>query len=771
MSATQRKWGYGLPDQAEPPRTPPAEPAAGAASTPWLRHVKGDVVGGVAAAVMTIPVSMGYGLLALSPFGDSMVPLAILAGLYAPIIGCLVAVMLGANTTMIYAPRSIVTFLISGLVLDSIARSNLAFLQAATPATLLGVAFLMMFMAGLFQALFGLLRFGGLIRYIPAPVIAGFQNAAAILIFFSEVPGMLGLNRHTALADLPASLGNAQLPTLFVGVVICALILNGARLTRRIPPTLLGLIFGVMLYYLLVLAGLGGSLSPVIGAIPFALPSPQYFMVFSDLIMTPEFAAVMPVLIGGALSLAIVASLDGMLCARLVESDSGNRIRANRELTRLGIGNMMSAGFGGIANGVNLASSFANHRSGARTPLSLVVHAGFILLAVIALSPLIAYIPRVVISAMLVVIAIQLVDRWTLQIIIKLLKREFASMQHMLLDLTIILFVTVAAIAINIVFAVIIGITVTIVFFLLRMSKSVVRRSYHGDSVHSRRSRDEKQMALLGRHGAEIMVYELEGPLFFGTADNLASEIDAAIRHNVSYVVLDLKRINDIDSTGAKILLQTHDRLAKDGKFLLLSAVEERTHVANILKDMGVTAALTRSRLFHDTDRAIEWAEDRLIFSHLGEINADIAFPLHQLDVFSGMDAGELTVIKSALSRRHYQNGDVIFAEGDESKELYIVAMGAASARMSLPGTDRQARLITFSPGTVFGELALLDQEARSATLVADRDLVCYVLDRESFDTLTRQHPAIAIKLLTNLGRELASHLRRANRTIYELAS
>jgi MFS superfamily sulfate permease-like transporter len=520
-----------------------------------------------------------------------------------------------------------------------------------------------------------------------------------------------------------------------------------------------------------VLAGLGANLSSVIGAIPFALPSPQYFMEFTGLLTTPAFAAVVPMLIGGALSLAIVASLDGMLCARLIESDSGNRIHANQELTRLGVGNMVAAGFGGIANGINLASSFANHRSGARTPLSLVIHAGFMLLAVLALSPMIAYIPRVVISAMLVVVAIQLFDRWTIQICLKLLKREFASTQNMLLDLTIILFVTVAAVAINIVFAVFIGITVTVVFFLLRMSKSVIRRAYRCDSVQSRKTRNEKLMELLSRHGAEILVFELEGPLFFGTAENLATEIESAIRENVSYVIFDLKRVNDVDSTGARILLQTHDRLAKDGKYLLLSALEERTHVANILKDMGVAAALTRNRLFHDTDRAIEWAEDRLIFSHFGEIDSSVEFPFHQLDVLSGMSESELDVIKSALSRRLYQKGEVVFEEGDESKELYIVAMGSASARLRLPGAARQTRLITFSPGTVFGELALLDQEARSATVEADEDLVCYVFDRESFDKLTTRNPEIAIKLLTNLGRELASHLRRANRTIYQLAS
>jgi CRP-like cAMP-binding protein len=86
-----------------------------------------------------------------------------------------------------------------------------------------------------------------------------------------------------------------------------------------------------------------------------------------------------------------------------------------------------------------------------------------------------------------------------------------------------------------------------------------------------------------------------------------------------------------------------------------------------------------------------------------------------------------------------------------------------------IPGGE--TRLITFSPSTVFGELALLDQEVHSATVEADEDLVCYVLTHSSFETLTRHDPAIAIKLLTNLGRELSGRLRRANRTIYQLAS
>ena len=771
MSSTQQRVGYGLPDQATVRPTPALASAPSAAAPhPWLRHVRGDFAGGLTAAMLSIPVSMGYGLLALAPMGDAFVSHAILAGLYAPVLGCLVAVLLGANTTMVYSPRSIVTFLIGALVLHSLTGSHLPFLQSASGGTLLALMFLVIFLAGFFQAMFGLMYMGTLVKYIPAPVIAGFQNAAAILIFFSQLDMALGFRQHVPVFDMPSKFGLIQWPTLFVGIITFALVIKGSLITRKIPPTILGMLGGIATYYFFVLLGLGGQLGPVVGTIPFAWPNPHYFREFGDLLSGPQLPQIALLLLGAALSLAIVASLDAVLCARLVAADSGNRVQSNRELIRLGLGNMVAAGFGGLANGINLGSSFANHRSGGRTALSVLIHGVAILLAILALSPLIGHMPRVVIAGMLMAVAVQLVDRWTLKILSKLLRRQFSSARSPLLDLLVIVLVTTTAVAVNILVAVFIGIAVTVAFFLFRMSKSVIRRTYRCDTVRSRKTREPKQMQVLSAHGSTIMVLELEGPIFFGTAENLASYVEAALVQDTSYLIFDMKRVNEIDSTGAKIILQIHERLAKQGKVLLVSALEERTELTKFLKDMGVTTALTDERLFHDTDRAIEWAEEHLFMSVTGGIARDLEIPFSELDVFSHLAENDLAALQSTLRRCTYRKGEVIFNEGDASQELYVIAKGYASVCLKLPGAERAARLITFSPGTVFGELALLDQGARSATVEADDDLVCYVLTQASFETLTRRDPAIAIKLLTNLGRELSSRLRGANRTIYQLA-
>jgi sulfate permease, SulP family len=766
MNPSGQQWGYGLPDQAHPQPAP--SPASGTRPR-WAANLRGDLTGGFTAAVLTIPVSMGYGLLAFAALGEAFVPQAILAGLYAPVCGCIVALLLGANTTMIYSPRSIVTFLIGAIVLQSLVRSDLPFIQHASPTTLLVLSLLLVFVAGAFQVLFGCLRLGTWVKYIPAPVIAGFQNAAAILIFSSQLNSMLGFHQPLEVLSIPLHLNEMLWPTLMTGIVTCLLIIKGARLTKRIPPTILGLLGGVLVYYLFSLIGLGNRLGPVVGDIPYAWPDPHYFLEFAGLVAEPQFWQVVPVLLSGAFSLAVVASLDGVLCARLVESDSGNRIQSNRELTRLGLGNMVAAGFGAIANGINLGSSFANHRSGARTSWSILIHAMVILLVILALSPLLSHIPRVVIAAMLVVVAVQLFDRWTLQIFRKLIRREFSSAQPMLLDLLVIVVVTTVAVAVNIVFAVVIGIAVTVLFFLFRMSKSVIRRAYRCDTVHSRKTRAPEQMEYLSDRGSRILVLELDGPVFFGTAENLAAHVESSLRQETSCVIFDLKRVSDIDSTGAKVLLKAHDDLTRDGRIMLISSLARHSRLFNFLQDMGVIAALTHRRLFDDSDRAIEWAEDYLLMSEREDFGASGEFPFHRIEVFAHMNEQEHAILKSILKSLEYRQGETVIREGDPGTELYIIARGSASVRLTLPGSERTTRLITFSPGTVFGELALLDQEARSATVTADNDLTCYVLALHDFHTLTLQHPAIAIKLLSNLARELSGRLRRANRTIYQL--
>ena len=119
--------------------------------------------------------------------------------------------------------------------------------------------------------------------------------------------------------------------------------------------------------------------------------------------------------------------------------------------------------------------------------------------------------------------------------------------------------------------------------------------------------------------------------------------------------------------------------------------------------------------------------------------------------------------------RRTYSPGEVVIKEGSLDRDLFLISRGTVSVKVELPGQGRRRRLASFSAGTVFGEVALLDQQPRSATVTADEEAVCYVLSEDAFHALVRDHHAIAIKLLTNLGRELSRRVRRANAMISQL--
>lgn len=735
----------------------------------WLSNWRGDVSGGVTSAVLTIPVSMGYGILALYPLGEHYVSYGLLAGLYSAIVVPIVAVLLGADTPMMYAPRSVVAFLLSSIVLHGLVRSKAGVVDLGNVGQTLTLVFFVVLIAGLFQALLGALRLGSLVQYIPSPVMAGFQNAAAVLILLSQLDTLLGFRRHVAPLEIIGHLDSAQPLTLLVGVATALSMWHAARVSKKMPPAIMGLAVGSGVYYLVRAVDPAAGLGPTIGTMPPAVPSLSHLLGFGSLLTTRTLWPLLPSLVTGALSLAIVASLDGLLCAKTVEGVTGEKAGGNRELVRLGVGNMAAACFGGISGGVNLGASFSSYRSGGRTPAAVVVAALALLLALLLLPPVIAFIPRVVIAGLLLVVGLQLFDRWSLQIVRRILGREFVHWKSMTVDLLVIALVATVAIASNLVVAVGIGVGITILSFLFRMSRSTVRREYRGDVIHSRRTRDPRHMEVLSRRGGAILVLELEGPLFFGTAEELAGRVDAAVRAGVSHVVLDLKRVNEIDTTGARILLQIEYRLVKDGRHLLVSHADRSPRVAGVLQDMGVLAALPRQRVFHDTDRALEWAEDALIASELDGAMSRDDYALDRFDVLVGLGAEESGVLRSLLIRKTYRKGEAIVREGDPGQELFVMARGTASVKIRLSGEGRETRLATFSVGTVFGEMALLDRQPRSATVEADEDVVCYALTDDAFAVLTREHSGIAIKLLTNLARELSHRLRRATRTIYEL--
>jgi CRP-like cAMP-binding protein/anti-anti-sigma regulatory factor len=435
---------------------------------------------------------------------------------------------------------------------------------------------------------------------------------------------------------------------------------------------------------------------------------------------------------------------------------------------RLGLGNMASAGVSGITSGINIGASIANRTFGARTAVSVLVNALVLFLTIAVLFPVVEHLPRVVLSAVIMVIAVQHVDPWTLRHLGRLVAGKTDYRLRTATELAVVVLVAVLAITVDIVLAVFLGVAIAIVLFLVSMSRSIVRRTFRCDTFRSRRSRDPAQLAVLERDGGAIQVMELQGALFFGSAEKLANEVAAAEAQGIRYFVLDLRRVTEIDSTGSQILAEIDAGLAAKDKSLVL-ALAKQSETAVQLADFELLDPAAAGRTFRDVDRAIEWAEDHLLADRR-HADSDAEIPLERFDILRGFSADDLETIGRHTTRAVYTAGQTIFREGERGRDLFLIAKGTASAHLhQADGGD--VRLATFGPGTVFGELAILDEGVRSASVTADGELICHVLGATDFAALSREAPAVAIKLLANLGRELSGRLRRANTALRQLES
>jgi SulP family sulfate permease len=724
----------------------------------WTTEPTRNITAGATATIVSLPLSIGLGVIAFAPLGPNYASVGMMAGLHAAAFLGLIALFAGARGIAIYAPRGLVTFSVAAVVGSTIATAP--WLPKNDPYMVVSAVFLMLAMVGVFQLLFALARLPRLVKYLPAPVLAGFQNAAAVAIMLSQLPLLLGESATASLSQLRALIANVQLPSVALGVLTIALVFNGHRLSKRVPPILFGLAGGTIAYHVVDKLIAPGALGGTLASIAAAIPDGTEFAGIMAVTQIPGFIEALPDIILAAASVAIVASIDVLMGAKIVENLSRQRGNSTRELLCMGTANSITPLLGGITGSISIAPTATNYHAGGRSTLSLLTHA-LLMLAVIGFAaPALAYLPKVVIAALVFYSGLQLVDRWTMRLLMRVVRGRSVRWRDIGIDLLIIFSVTGVALSGNMAAAVGLGILVSVVVFTIRMSHGMVRRVRYGNKIHSRRSRPVHEMDLLAQHGQRIMAIELEGPVFFASAEQLHNRIDDAIANGVTHIIVDVERVTELDSTGTQILVQTAERAKALGIHLILSGVMMSARAANAMRDQGVWDAVSSERVLPDLDRALDWCESNLL-ADIASTTRDGEIALNQLVLLAGMSPDELDAIRPLLQPRQWAAGETVFNQGDDGSELFMILKGSASVRIELGNGDR--RLVTFSAGTIFGEMALLDQSTRSATVVADEPMRCYALSRENLEQLKSAAPFAAMKLLENLAREMSHRIRLAN--------
>ena len=285
-------------------------------------------------------------------------------------------------------------------------------------------------------------------------------------------------------------------------------------------------------------------------------------------------------------------------------------------------------------------------------------------------------------------------------------------------------------------------------------SSSVVRVAYDASAVNSKRLRDPHERDVLAEQGGSIRVYELQGELMFGSTDSVIRTV-ANDLETATHVILDFRRVVEIDAASAKLLAGLCASVDREGKSLLFTGTEDKYSFRRHLTKQAIGVDAANLLRFGDTDRALEWCEDQVI----GRGGESVAVPLDAQYLCQGLSVDELDRLCHVCCPRPYAAGESIFSAGDPGESFFFIVSGAVDILIRLDG-KRDRRLVTMSPGMSFGEFGLVTEGARSATARAVVDTLCQEIRFTDIDE------AIKVKLLVNLARELARRLAREAREL-----
>ena len=720
---------------------------------------RGDLTGGVTAAIIALPLSVAFGVATVAPLGAEHAPLGALAGLTAAVVGCFVAAAFGGTPAQITGPTGPMTVVLSSVVAMLVLEPPPVVPEAQVTA-IITLTLLTAFLGGMVQISLGAMGVGGLVQFIPYPVIAGFMNGIAVIILLGQLPPLLGAAPGTALLDVLRH-GEISVPVLLVAATTLATTVLAPRVLRWVPAALVGLISGTAAFY--GLRALGLPMSAVVGSVPSAMPVPHQAVAFVGVLGDEVLLGQVPRIVGPALALGVLGSIDSLLTSVVADVVTADHHDSRRELIGQGLGNMASACFGGLAGAGTTVATLVNVNAGGRTRRAGMVHSATLLAVMLVAAPLAGAIPLVVLAGILVVTAVGMVDGWSRKLLAKAVGK--GGTQGTWINLGLVLLVTIVTVSVDLMVAVAVGLALAGVVFVAKMGTRIVRRVHSGRERHAFKERTPQELAILERECGRIAVLELDGALFFGSSHRLIRQVEH-LANTVDYLILDAHHVSEIDGSGARALQQIHDHLADQGKELLVSFVTEKSALWAFLGDMGDIEVLGEDHFFVDTDHALEWAEDHIL-QEQGAIGPQCRMPFEDMAVATHFTPEQRDVLRAYLEPVAFEAGSRLYEAGTVHHCLWVVTEGCLTV---LVPTDHELlpdrRITTLGPGHVVGERGFFTQEAHTFSLEAATDVRALKLTREGFERMQAERPDVAMGLLYNLGRELSARIHTIGRTV-----
>ncbi len=539
-----------------------------------LRFFREDLLAGLTVAVVALPLALAFGV--TSGAGAA-------AGLFTAIVAGVIAAAFGGSNFQVSGPTGAMTV----VLLPIIARYGVE--------TVLLVGML----AGFILLLFAFARIGRYVNYIPWPVVTGFTNGIAAIIFLQQLPGLLGVVKGEGEGILPVSWRTVETylasptlapPVLGLLTVVVMTLWTRPKKLNVVPASMAALVVVTLVSLLPVFADV-----PRIGAIPTGLPSPVL-----PTVPWNELTDVMR----AALAIAVLAALESLLSAVVADGMTiGERHDPNRELFGQGLANIGAALFGGIPATAALARTAVNVRSGARTRLAAIIHGVTLLLIIMFLAPLASRIPLAVLAGILMVVAVRMVEREAFSVIVRSTKSD-AFVLALTMGVTILF---------DLILAIEVGLVAAGVLFIIRMSRmfSIDPESMSGlprSAQHEGAEAMLQEEALMKKH---ILAYRIEGPIFFGAANRFFGQL-LKVDGEIKIVILRMSRVPIMDATGVSALQALVENLSRRGILVFFSGLVDQPE--RLLERTGILDEISRARhhVFDTTDDAIAHAISHL---------------------------------------------------------------------------------------------------------------------------------------------------------------
>lgn len=544
---------------------------------------KSDLLSGLVVGVVALPLSMALAIATGVPPQH---------GLYTAIVAGGLIAALGGSPTQVSGPTA-------------------AFVVVLVPISAkygIGGLLLATCLAGVILFLMGAARLGRLMSFVPYPVTTGFTAGIGVVIATLQLKDFLGLrvdhmpeHYFGKIEALAAALPTARIPDLAIGAGTLAILIAWPRITRRLPAPLVALGVATIAAFALskLIPGfrvdtIGSRFSyvsdgvthpgiprlPPLPILPWNLPGPggaPMGLTF-DLIreLTPS-----------AFAIAMLGAIESLLSAVVADGMAGTKHDPDGELVAQGIGNMVAPFFGGFAATGAIARTATNIRSGGRTPIAAIIHAIFVLVAVIALAPVLSYLPMASLAALLLVVAYNMSEVKHFIHVIRVAPKSDAFVQLTCFTLTVVFDMVVSVTA---------GVLLAAVLFMRRMAEISGAKVIDDPHTHGLRRPLPRG----------VVLYEIAGPLFFGAAQAAMGALDH-IAEGTRVVILDFEGVPAVDATGLVNLESALDRLQRDKTFVILAGVQAQP--AKVLQKAGIEEEEGKIALCATVNDALELAQ------------------------------------------------------------------------------------------------------------------------------------------------------------------